>query len=406
MLCLRIYRVCIINIIPPGKENFLIILDKPYVSEFLKQTIILNGYPVIKTAEAKAFNLGSSINFAETEYAAKELKQNSCMLYANSENAIGWINKHLSSTPLPKQIEYFKDKIKFRELIKPLYPGFFFRKVAFSSLSSLDISKLKKPFIIKPAVGFFSMGVHKVTSNSEWSSVLSKINAEMAEVKELYPKAVLNSTNFIIEECIEGEEYAVDAYYNIQGKPVIVNALRHLFASDKDTSDRVYITSTKVVNEIREPVLSFLGEIGKPLGLKNFPLHLEVRISENDAITPIELNPMRFAGWCTTDIANYAYGINPYECFFSQLEPCWEKNKDDGNIYSIVVLDKTADINASEIERFDYQKLLSNFQKPLELRRVDYTKYPVFGFLFAKTNSITELEYILKSDLKEFIVFK
>jgi len=49
--------------------------------------------------------------------------------------------------------------------------------------------------------------------------------------------------------------------------------------------------------------------------------------------------------------------------------------------------------------------LLSNFEKPLELRKIDYEEYPVFGFLFVETKeeSIFELERILKSDLKEFI---
>lgn len=34
----------------------------------------------------------------------------------------------------------------------------------------------------------------------------------------------------------------------------------------------------------------------------NFPVHVEIRVKE-DKICPIEFNPMRFAGLCTTDIA-------------------------------------------------------------------------------------------------------
>lgn len=388
----------------------MILLDKPYVSDFLKQTIIRNNFPVIKTAEAAAFNLSDDI-FISTEDAASELKNNpEALLYTNSENAISWIRENLPFSPMPKQIELFKDKIKFRELTKTLYPNFFFLKAPFSELDLLDVKDIKMPFIIKPAVGFFSMGVHKVAAENEWSGVLEKIKAEMQAVKELYPQAVLDAENFIIEECIEGEEYAIDAYYNAQGKPVIVNALKHLFASSKDTSDRVYITSAGIVGEIKESVLNFLTKMGEPLGLKNFPLHLEVRLSGGGAITPIEVNPMRFAGWCTTDIAGYAYGINPYKCYFKQEEPDWEaiKENSSGNLYSIIVLDKTSDINTSEIEIFDYQKLSTSFKKPLELRKVDYNKYPVFGFLFTETKleDISELKAILKSDLKEFIKFK
>ena len=42
---------------------------------------------------------------------------------------------------------------------------------------------------------------------------------------------------------------------------------------------------------------------------------------------------------------------------------------------------------------------------PLELRRIDYREYPVFGFLIVETrpDNMAELEAILQSDLKEFI---
>ena len=63
-------------------------------------------------------------------------------------------------------------------------------------------------------------------------------------------------------------------------------------------------------------------------------------------------------------------------------------------------------IAAADIKAFDYEQLLTRFEKPLELRKINYGEYPVFGFLFAETRSgnMAELEYILQSDLKEFIL--
>src|SRR6056297_4317918 len=116
---------------------------------------------------------------------------------------------------------------------------------------------------------------------------------------------------------------------------------------------------------------------------------------------------MRFAGWCTTDIAYYAYGINVYEYFFKQKKPDWEnilKDKDD-KIYSIIVADLPEDIDIKNIEAVDYNKFYSYFENTLEMREIDYMKHGVFAFLFAETNpeNWRELEDILKSDLKEFI---
>jgi len=127
-------------------------------------------------------------------------------------------------------------------------------------------------------------------------------------------------------------------------------------------------------------------------------------------VIPIEVNPMRFAGWCTTDLAYYAYGINVYEYYIKQLEPDWKeilKDKKD-KIYSIVVADIPNNIETTEIDEIDYQRFYSHFNKVLEMRKIDYRLHPVFAFLFVETenNQWIEIEQILMSDLREYIILK
>ncbi|MCD4787205.1 MAG: ATP-grasp domain-containing protein, partial [Desulfobacterales bacterium] len=105
-----------------------------------------------------------------------------------------------------------------------------------------------------------------------------------------------------------------------------------------------------------------------------------------------------------------AYGFNPYLYYYSQKKPNWSevlKGK-EGKLFSIIVLDNSTGIDVNEITSFNYEKLLSNFEKPIELRKIDYKKYPVFGFLFAETreDNFIELKNILDSDLNEFISTK
>lgn len=280
----------------------------------------------------------------------------------------------------------------------------------FSKLDELNIEDVTKPFIIKPSIGFFSMGVHRVSSNEEWSSVLNSIKKEMEEVKELYPDQVLNSNEFIIEEKLEGEELAADVYYNDEGKPIILNIFKHIFASEKDVSDRLYITSKEIIENYRQTFLNFLNMLGVLCNLKNFPMHVEIKLDKNNSAVPVEINPMRFAGWCTTDLAYYAYGINVYKYFYYQLEPDWDeilKNKSD-SIFSFIIANKPEDIDTKDIEMFDYEKFLSDFDNPLDLRKIDYEEYPVFGILFTETekSNWNEIETILQSDLKEYIKVK
>jgi hypothetical protein len=117
---------------------------------------------------------------------------------------------------------------------------------------------------------------------------------------------------------------------------------------------------------------------------------------------------MRFGGWCTTaDISFLAYGFNPYLYYYSQKKPNWSevlKGK-EGKLFSIIVLDNSTGIDVDKIESFNYEKLLLGFEKPIELRKIDYKMYPVFGFLFTETreDNFIELKNILDSDLNEFV---
>jgi hypothetical protein len=387
----------------------MIFVDKPFVSDFFKKTIADNEYPVVLTDMAKALGFGDSRNEIDEASAVKEiLGSNNLRLYSTSENAIGWIAEHLSATRLPGDIELFKDKARFRSLIKPLFPDFYFQEVSMEALENLSAEDLPMPFIIKPTTGFFSMGVYKVSALEEWRQVKRALRAEIRSVAALYPKEVLDTTMVIIEQCIEGDEFAVDAYYDADGNPVIVGIYQHIFSSAEDVSDRVYMTSKDIVEANLDPFAKFLKDIGNLAKVKNFPVHVEIRRDHSGAIVPIEINPMRFGGWCSTaDMTYLAYGFNPYACYLSQKRPNWKEalENQNGKLYSIVVLDNSTGVDARDIDAFDYERLLSRFEHPLELRKTDYKEYPVFGFLFAETSqsNVGELERILRSDLKEFI---
>ena len=384
-------------------------VDKPYVSEFFKMTVRDNAIPVVGTNIAKHLGLYSGTKVISENRAIEMARElGNPTIYITSENSIGWISKHLAFSNLPAKIELFKDKLKFRELIRSIFPNFYFKEIRTEDLKKIQFNEIPLPFIIKPTIGFFSIGVYKVSSYEEWVNTIDSIITELDQIKDLYPGEVLNTSSFIIEQCINGEEFAVDAYYNSIGKPVILSILKHTFSSETDVSDRVYISSKKIIESNLEEFTAFVGKIGNLAGVKNFPVHIELRRDKDGALLPIEVNPMRFGGWCTTaDISFWAYGFNPYLYYYSQKKPNWSevlKGK-EGKLFSIIVLDNSTGIDVDEITSFNYEKLLSNFEKPIELRKIDYKKYPVFGFLFAETreDNFIELKNILDSDLNEFI---
>jgi len=83
-------------------------------------------------------------------------------------------------------------------------------------------------------------------------------------------------------------------------------------------------------------------------------------------LLPVEVNPMRFGGWCTTpDLSFLAYGFNSYLYYYLQKKPNWPevlKGK-EGKLFSIIVLDNSTGIDVDEIASFDYEKLLAGFEK-------------------------------------------
>jgi len=385
--------------------------DKPYISDFFRQTVRDNQIPVVGTEISKTLNLYHGTNIISEEQAIEMARASGDLkIYTTSENAIGWIAKYLAFSDLPQKITLFKDKVKFRELTRPLFPNFYFKEIRLEDLKTVDATKFPLPFIIKPSVGFFSVGVRKVASREDWRNAVDSILAEMEKRKSAYPEAVLDSSSFIIEECIDGDEYAFDAYFNAEGEAVVLSILKHTFASETDVSDRVYTTSKEIIEENLADFTKFADEIGKLTGLKNFPVHIEVR-RRDGVLLPIEVNPMRFGGWCTTaDLSHLAYGFNPYLCYWRDEKPNWDEalQGKDGKLFSLVALDNSTGVPVNDIAAFDFDKLLSNFENPLELRKLDYREYSVFGFLFVetRTDNFAELKRILNSNLSEFISTK
>lgn len=365
---------------------------------------------LVSTPEARAMLEDNDLPWISEEEALRLIREfPETPLYANSENALAWLEKHLGDTAYALHAQLFKDKVRFRELIQTLYPDFFFQTLTLDEIQSLRKEDLPFPFVIKPAVGFFSIGVHVVKNESDWEIARKELNYH--NLKSAYPRGVLDTSRFIIEEFIEGEEFAVDCYFNQEGEVVILNILHHRFSSGADTSDRVYSTSKLIVLQYLSSFTSFLQAIGEKAGLCNFPAHVELRVDASGRINPIEFNPLRFGGWCTTaDLLGLSTGFCPYDFYIRNEKPDWNRvfQGKENKLYSLVVLNNNSSYQPEEIAYFDYELLRKDFENPLEIRQMDVGLYSIFGFVFAETSpgNESELDNILVSDLRKYIVLK
>ena len=381
----------------------LFIMENPYISDFFLKTMKNNNFLVLKNEISDKIT-GYSLNLIKEE----DIKNSDDIkIYSTSENAISNVTKNFKNADLKEYIKVCKDKFEMRKQLKSVYPNFFFEEILLNDIEKTDISKLPKKFIIKPSIGFLSMGVHKVCSSLEWEKTVAQIKTEIADFKNNFPESVLNSSKFIIEEVIEGEEYAVDTYFNDNSEPVILNIFKHPFVSEDDVSDRAYISSKEIIEENLKLFKDVLSKIGKTIGFKNFPVHIELIKNKNGEVIPVEINPMRFAGWCTTDLAYFAYGINIYEYFAFNKKPDWKsilKDKEN-KIFYFAMAETPTNIDKTKIS-FNYENLKKQFSKILDFRKIDFVNKPMFAVIFGETQDKSEINKILELNMSDFISYQ
>lgn len=380
----------------------MIILDKQYISDEMKDYLVKQKAPVIEN-DATLFYFNNKLpNLISNDDFIKSYSQNK-RIYTCFENSIEWIMQNVQDKELINNIEIMKNKALLREVLAPIYPNFFFQQVTLDELSTLDITEFVYPFIIKPNIGFFSIGVYLITCKEDWYKAVSKLIESAEDWGKSYPKSVVN-TEFILEQYIHGEEYAIDAYYDEDGKAVVLNILKHDFNGITDVSDRLYYTGKSIIEKNLEQFTDWLNDVNKYFKASNIPFHVEIRVN-NGEIMPIEFNPMRFAGWCCTDISYYAFGFFTYDYYLHNIKPDWDnllKGK-EGKYYTIIVLDKNITLDCSD--SFDYDLACQDMGKILCLRQINYYVNPLYGFVFSEVEETDKLTMnkIVTKDLNLFV---
>ena len=381
----------------------MIVLDEPYVSEPLADWLEASQHPVLDNDVARAQAEGRSLNLVSADEAVRRIDGGE-RVYTNSENALAWVMENVHNESLVRGIGLFKDKAAMRSALAALDPDLFFKTCSVDELFKLDYAQLQTPFVLKPSVGFCSVGVYTVQSRQDWERALADIAQNASDWHSMYPESVIGAGSFILEGYIDGTEYALDAFFDESGSSRILNVLRQDFASPEDTSDRLYVTSPSIVRETSTAFTTWLDRVNALVGVRNFPVHVEVRVADGH-VCPIEFNPLRFAGLGGTDLSLHAYGFRTYESFLNDELPDFDAAfaGRENKVYSMSLLNPPQ--GATGDERFDYDAFLGRFSHVLEMRPFDVRRVGNYGFLFLETDADTadELAFLQSSDLREFL---
>ena len=387
-----------------GDVRGLILLAEPYVSDFLQDAIIAMDLAVYEVEPLPLLRADVRKQAVDTAEAHRLINAPQARIYMNSENALSFYLQELEDDNRKQAIASLKDKRQFRELLTEIYPELNYREVLLTDLAFVDVASLRFPLVLKPSIGFFSAGVYIVQTPAAWANAVELLTAELSDEGAHYPESVLNREKILIEDYIDGPEFAVDAFFDNEGTSVLVNAMYHVFPSEEDTRDILYLTNRGLVESLRPEIMDLLNQLSQKLDLRNFPLHLEVRRDATSGrLVPIEVNAGRFAGWCTTDLASFAYAINPYESYFEAVAPAWDTTSDALSTTAFVILHPPLGKQFPNNWAPDRQALKRLLGDVLELRLVDHSRWGILGIAFVQYSTQEMAENAVHLDLRSLL---
>lgn len=348
--------------------------------------------------------LPETINILKNTEAAFLIQNKDAVIIMNWEASLAFILENLPQQKL-NQVNAFKNKVSFRELVKELYPNLFYQELTRDNLQDFQLPKEVEKVVIKPSLGTASIGIRTIKGQQEWGEAVNSVLDDIDKAKKQMNSAMLNDSSFLVEEFVDGDEFACDGFWDANGKTVITGIYQHPFASSLDVSDTVYYTSTKVVAKTIKPTIQVLEHIGVKLGMRRFPFHFEFRFS-NGNLFPIELNPLRFGQVALPDITEYAFGFNPYDLFFTDEAPDWDSLLNDvsnSQVYAFVLADIPAKYEPEKYS-FDEKSFCSSFgDRLLNYLPSNPEVTPFFGVAHVFGDSVEEVLGYLNLDFGSFL---
>jgi hypothetical protein len=382
----------------------MMIVDEPFAAPVLIEYLEQTQQPILANEMGRKLAAQYNVNALEGEEFAARLNAGE-RLVCTSENAFSWIARHSTDASLTGAVATFKDKARMRKLLAPMYPELEYREVPTAELYQVRFEDLKTPFVLKPNVGYCSVGVYVVETRQQWDAALADIKQNMKVWRTRYSESALVDGSFIIESYLGGTEYAVDAYFDEQGKAVVLDLLRHEFRDAADTTDRCYITGPSLICEHAAHFEEWLNQVNQYVGAKNFPVHVETRM-QNGRIAPIEFNPLRFAGICGTEVAYFAYGFHTYDYFLRGVRPNWDEllAGKEGNLYCMGYIPAPEPLAKGEAA-FNYEAFEGHFSNLQAFYRFDPQATGALGFLFMQTTEAdpTERAFLRDANLEQFL---
>ncbi len=315
-----------------------------------------------------------------------------------SEASIETVVSKMDDPVRKSTITTLKDKYSFRKALTNIYPEYRYQFVKASEISSLKITRKS---VIKPVKGVFGTAVRTIDRDTDLTNLATELTMELSKNASIFSDSVLSQADFLVEEYIEGEEYAIDMFYDADGNPRIMNICHHPIPENRAYLHILYYFSQEVFDRIYTKAKYFFTQLNQILNVTNITMHCEFKL-DGDKLMPIEINPLRYGGMGFGNMGFHALGINPYTYFLNNIEPdwqtIWKDNRED--IFCFFIAYNGANINVTE-SKPNQQRLKQQFTEVLLECSFDYQTQLAFGIYCLKETK-ENLANLLKIDFDNF----
>ena len=294
-----------------------------------------------------------------------------------------------------------KDKFAFRELLRSIYPDFHFKQCKLEELPN-EIPNNGSKFVIKPVKGCFGTGVRVVDGSVDIQDLIAEIQAELSKNSAVLSSNTLTPNAFLIESFVEGEEYAVDMFYDSHRRPIVTNIYHHPMPANPVYLHMLYYANRETFDNVYVQAQEFFVKLNTLLHVTNLPIHAEFRM-QHGRLIPIELNSFRFGGMGLCNLGYHALGVNAYQGYIEDREPDWEsvwRGKENIFGFFIAYNGATADVTKS---RPDWEGLRNRFSHIILEVPFDYRTQLAFGILYIEEKK-ERIPQILKIDFDDYFI--
>ncbi len=324
-------------------------------------------------------------------------------VYVPSETSLSIVMDRIEDKDYVEGINKLKNKYFCREVIQPMYPDFYFAKATIDQIPKLDL--IGKKVVIKPLKGFFGTGVRFANESTDLTELAKDMQKEVEENAKFFPESILTKNEYIIEEEITGDEYAVDMFFNKDGEVCITNIYYHPEPMIADYFHLMYYTNESIFNDYLATFTDFFNNLNKIMKLKSFPIHAEFK-KQDGIMVPIELNPMRYGGFGLSDLTYNSFHYKPISGYFYDNKADWTKiwaeRKDKNFAWILGYNGNSINVNESQPMHDEYIEYLKEYCSIIDYVELNHLENPVFSLAYIVNNDLNRKKELLSTDFNRF----